>query len=111
MLREMVTELLISKGYSVLTAEDGVQGVEVYNRHKEEIALIMSDLGLPRSGGDELFLTLKSINPHVKFILASGFIDPNIKAKLSDQGLQHIVSKPYHPSHILTKIREVMDTP
>ncbi|MBX2991119.1 MAG: PAS domain S-box protein [Bacteroidetes bacterium] len=109
MLQEMVTELLTSKGYTVLSASDGMRASEIYSERKADIALIISDLGLPRMGGDELFKTIRALDPSAKFILASGFIDPIIKAMLTDQGLQHIINKPYHPTHMLTKIREVLD--
>lgn len=60
-------------------------------------------------GGDELFVHLRSLNDRVKFILASGFIDPAIKAKLTERGLTHVMSKPYYPVQVLTFIRAVLD--
>ncbi|MBI5470924.1 MAG: PAS domain S-box protein [Ignavibacteriae bacterium] len=109
MLMDLVAEFLTAQGYKVLMAGDGIAGAEIYARHRSEIALVISDLGLPRLGGDELFLMLKSLNPAVRFILASGFVDPAVKARMTREGLQHVISKPYHPSHVLHKIREVLD--
>ncbi len=111
MLMDLVKEVLSAQGYTVLTAMDGITGAELYARHRSDIALVISDLGLPRLSGDELFLMLKSLNPGVRFILASGFVDPAVKARLTREGLQHLLNKPYHPSHVLHKIREVLDAP
>ena len=47
MLKDLVKVSLVSKGYTVLTAEDGMQGVELYRSHQKEIAVVLSDVGLP----------------------------------------------------------------
>lgn len=109
MLSEMVRELLNSKGYAVTCVDNGADAAELYAHHRHEIALVLSDLGLPRIGGDELYFRLRTINPSVRFILASGFIDPSVLAKMRQAGLKHIMYKPYRPANILLKVREVLD--
>ncbi len=109
MLREMVSDLLTGKGYTVVCASNGVDAAELYARHRHEIDLVLSDLGLPKIGGDELYFRLKTMNPAVKFILASGFIDPAVMARMRQAGLKHVMYKPYRPAGILQKIREVLD--
>lgn len=110
MLRELVKTVLITKGYTVLTAEDGVHGVEMYRRHEHEISLVLSDMGLPLLSGQDVVKNIRDINPAAKVIIASGFIDPKVKSEMSQSGIEHFIQKPYLQDELLLKVREVLDT-
>jgi CheY-like chemotaxis protein len=105
----MVQLLLEAHGYTVLTAKDGMEAVNVYNQHAHEIALVISDMGLPKLSGDGEFKKLKEINPAVRMILASGFFEPDIKAKLEDAGVRGFLQKPYIIEDVLAKIKKALD--
>jgi PAS domain S-box-containing protein len=109
MLRDLVRALLESKGYTLLTAEDGEDALRVYAERRNEIALVLSDVGLPKLGGADVFLAMKRINPGVKVILASGYVEPTIKAELLKAGARAFVQKPYQPNEILKKVRDLLD--
>ena len=110
MLKDLVKVSLVSKGYTVLTAEDGMQGVELYRSHQKEIAVVLSDVGLPLLSGPDVFRKIREINPEAKVILASGFFDPETKSEMFKAGLKNFIQKPYMPDEVLQKIREVIDT-
>jgi PAS domain S-box-containing protein len=109
MLRDLLAGLLTAQGYEVLTAEDGQQGLEIYAANADSIALVLSDMGLPRLGGWEMFQKMKELNPGVKAILASGYFDPGVKMDLLKAGAKDFIQKPYIPDQILKRIREVID--
>jgi len=108
-LRELLAMLLEDNGYRVLSASDGKEAVETFRQNSNEIAVVLSDLGLPKLGGWEAFLQMKSINPNVKAILASGYIDPELKQELIKSGAKLFVQKPYQPPDVLMKIRKLID--
>ncbi|MEM2786470.1 MAG: PAS domain S-box protein, partial [Candidatus Nitrosotenuis sp.] len=108
-LAELVKAILVSKGYTVLTARDGKEGIEQYIRHMKEIDLVLCDMGLPTIGGDDVFRHLKTLNPSVKFIFATGFIDPDVKSELLKAGVKHFLQKPYLPVEVLQAIRKIID--
>ncbi|MFI5251637.1 MAG: response regulator [Bacteroidota bacterium] len=110
MLLDLLQTILLSKGFNVLTAKDGLEAIDVYKSHEGKIDLILSDMGLPRMGGWEMFCQIKEMNPKVKAILASGYLDPNLKAEMIKAGAKDFVQKPYEPDIILKRIREVIDT-
>lgn len=109
MLRETTVMLLERKGYRVLTAIDGKEAIEVYKRHWKQISLVFSDEGLPKLGGWEVFIEMKKINPRVKTILTSGYIEPNLKTQLLESGVKGFIQKPYTQIEVLSKIRELID--
>jgi two-component system, cell cycle sensor histidine kinase and response regulator CckA len=109
MLLELIKEILESNGYKVLTASDGVEGVNVYSAHKDKISLVITDMGLPKLSGYDMFKKLKQINPKVSVIFASGFLEPNIISEMYKAGAKEFIQKPYEPTDILKKIRYVID--
>ncbi len=109
LLRDTVCPFLESKGYTVHMAKDGLEGIDRYSQHKQEIALVITDLGLPGISGMEEFKRLKEINSNVKVIFASGFFDPNVKSELLKAGAHGFIQKPYMIDEILQIIRKVLD--
>ncbi|MGD0589201.1 MAG: PAS domain S-box protein [Bacteroidota bacterium] len=110
LLLDMVQILLESNGYTVFTAKDGEEAVQVYQQHSREIALVISDMGLPKLTGVSEFEQMKEINPAVKIIFASGYFEPDSKAKLVDAGVKGFLQKPYIIEEVLLKIRKALDT-
>jgi signal transduction histidine kinase/ActR/RegA family two-component response regulator len=109
MLRSLAKGILVSKGYKVLIAEDGMQGVEIYQSHQKEIAVVLSDVGLPLLSGQDVFKKIRAINPGAKIILASGYFDPETKSEMFNAGLKNFIQKPYMHDEVLKKIREAID--
>ncbi len=108
-LRELVKAFLQFKGYTVITAEDGEQGWKTFLSQKDQIAIVISDLGLPRLTGIEVFERIKAHSARAKVILASGFLDPETKSEMYKVGAKHFIQKPYSPDDVLQKIRDVID--
>ena len=109
-LTTLAKNTLVSKGYTVLTAGDGKQGVEMYRSHQKEIAVVLSDIGLPVFGGHDVFRKIRAINPEAKIIFASGFFDPETKSEMYKAGLINFIQKPYMQNEVLQKIREAIDS-
>lgn len=109
MLLELLTGILISKGYNVLSARDGLEGIDVYEAHKDEISLVLTDMGLPKLSGFDMFVKLKKINPDILTIFASGFLEPNTISEMYKAGAKEFIQKPYETEDVLSKIRNVID--
>ncbi len=109
LLRELIRINLIQKGYEVLMASDGEEGIEKYKLNQHTIGLVLSDLGMPKLTGHEVLKKLKKINPSLKFVLASGFNDQIEKSEILKDGANMIVQKPYNTNDLLRTIRRVLD--
>jgi two-component system, cell cycle sensor histidine kinase and response regulator CckA len=108
-LRDLLRMMLEENGIKVLEAGDGVEAVEIFIAHKDEIGIVLSDLGLPRLGGWEAFLKMREIDPELKGILASGFYSPVVRAEIIKSGAMDFISKPYNSEQILKMVREALD--
>jgi two-component system cell cycle sensor histidine kinase/response regulator CckA len=109
MLRDLLSGLLRAKGYTVLAAADGEEAVRSYEQHWKEIAVVVTDMGLPRISGAAAFAEMRMINPSARIILASGYIEPQIKAGLLSDGARTFIQKPYVPAEVLRTIRTIID--
>jgi len=110
MLLDLLQTIFQSKGYTVLTAVDGVEAVKVFEEHADEIALVLTDMGLPRLGGWEAFQQMKAIKPSLRAIMASGYFDSSLKSEMLKAGAKDFVQKPYVPDRILARVREIIDS-
>jgi len=108
-LRELLRMVLEDKGMKVLEAIDGVEAVEIFTSHKDEIGVVLSDLGLPRLGGWEAFLEMRKINPELKGILASGFFNADVRNEIIKSGARDFIQKPYNTVQIIKIISELLD--
>lgn len=110
MLLSLVKELLEGHGYKVLTAHDGAEAVDTYERLGSEIDLVLTDIGLPKLSGWDVCRRILARNPTAKVIVASGYIDPNVKSDLKDSMAREFIHKPYLPEDVLKRVRNVLDS-
>jgi two-component system, cell cycle sensor histidine kinase and response regulator CckA len=110
-LRDLVTELLRSYGYAVICAEDGVEGLEQFTERREEIKVVITDMGLPRMSGQDMFARIRDLDPSARVVLASGYLEPGLKSKLFIAGAKAFIQKPYQPQEIVRVVREILDRP
>ncbi len=93
--RALGQKMLERIGFQVTTASDGRQAVEVYGREGEMIDLVVLDLTMPHMDGEETLRELKRIDPEVRIVMASGYSNHEIEARLAGQGLLGFIQKPY----------------
>ncbi len=108
MLGVVAKSTLEDAGYIVLWAKDGEQAVALYKEHHKEIALVITDMGLPKLGGWEVFEQLRALNPKVQVVIASGFIADNLKRQMLEHGAMDIINKPYRLEDLLARVKKIL---
>ena len=103
-LLECMREVLEMEGFTVLTASDGKAGLEVYMRDKGKIDLIICDKGLPELDGEGVFFHVRSVNPGLPFILATGSIEISDSLINDEDGNFLIMYKPYKIAELVKNI-------
>ena len=97
----LLRKTLLRHGYKVLVALDGEQAINLYQRHKQDIGMVLLDIGLPKTGGWGVIVKLKEQNPNVKLIVTSGYIEPELKSKMQRAGVEGFIEKPYSPDDVV----------
>jgi len=108
MLSELLKASLEALGYTVIAAPDGDQALGIYESLGEDIALVMSDLGLPGMSGRDLFLKIRAIRPDAPVVIATGYLDPGTRSELISLGVNGLLQKPYLPDDAARAIREAL---
>jgi nitrogen-specific signal transduction histidine kinase/ActR/RegA family two-component response regulator len=96
-------------GYTVLTARNGEEAVEIYTRQGDRIDLVILDLGMPGMGGERCLRELLRMNPAVKVLIASGYAATQTVQSILEAGATGFMAKPYRLEDMLNKVREVLD--
>jgi CheY-like chemotaxis protein len=107
--RNMLTRILQSQGYTTIEAVDGDDAIAVFKTHNEEIDLIILDVVMPGKNGKEVLDEITHADPSAKAIFVSGYtgdivIDKGIHSESVD-----FLQKPLTIQGLLAKVREVLD--
>jgi two-component system cell cycle sensor histidine kinase/response regulator CckA len=105
----LLERFLSRQGYQVLLAADGEQAIDGYCRHKTEIDVVLLDVGLPKVSGVDVFRKMKKENPDVRVVVASGYLDLQMKTEMYRAGVKAFVDKPYLLPEMLETLRSVAE--
>jgi PAS domain S-box-containing protein len=107
-LREMLFEYLDGMGYHVHTASNGTDALKLFEQHRTDIDIVITDLGMPDMRGEELYRQLKKLDADVKVIVSSGYLDRITKEHLLQMGIRGVLNKPYRLNAIRDEILNIM---
>ncbi|WP_136515985.1 PAS domain S-box protein [Geomonas edaphica] len=107
--RDLVNEALKQFGYSTILAVDGADALEKYREHRGSIALVFTDLIMPRMSGRELYDELKREDPAVRILFTSGYTADMLTDLETVVPHVEILMKPISPPDLARKVRELLD--
>jgi PAS domain S-box-containing protein len=108
LVRQLVRSVLGRYGYTVLAAENGLEGVEVLREHSRTIALVLLDMTMPLMSGEETFQHLKAIRPDLPVILCSGYHEVEYEQRFAGKGLAGFIQKPFTAAHLAERIKTTL---
>ncbi len=104
-----VTCIIISKmGLRPLAFKSSSKALDYYRDHHRTVSLVLLDMIMPEMNGKELFLSMKEINPSVKAILLSGWIDKDENENINDIGLVDFLHKPIEKAVLESNILQAL---
>lgn len=109
LVRNLVTNMLRSAGYTVLTASDGEEAIRKYDQHADSIALALLDVVMPKLGGREVMDHIQARTSTIPFLFSSGYSENAVHTNfVIEEGL-HLISKPYGKNELLRAVRKILD--
>jgi len=99
-IREVASVMLEDLGFTTLTAADGIEGVETYHQHQDNIVFVLLDMTMPKMNGEACFQRLRQLNPDVRVILSSGYNEQEATSFFAGKGLAGFIQKPYTPQQL-----------
>jgi CheY-like chemotaxis protein len=108
-LLRLAKRILVTAGYTVLTAANGVEALRVGEAHRGELHLVLTDVVMPQMGGRAMAERLAALCPGLKVLYVSGFADSQLGTEdVLEAGLQFL-AKPFTSVSLTRKVREVLD--
>ncbi len=108
--RSLTAHVLRRLGYDVLEAGDGKEARDLVESNSgRDIALLFSDVVLPDAGGSELAAWFKKQNRNTRILFTSGYVDESILRRHGLLPGTPFLQKPFTPSDLARKVREVID--
>ncbi len=108
-IRKLEARILTAGGYSVLSAADGNEALDIAARHSGDIDLLVTDLVVPGMSGRAIAEALRRVRPGIPVLYVSGYADNTI----GDEGLPveeiHFLGKPFSADGLARKVRDVLD--
>jgi PAS domain S-box-containing protein len=109
-LREVTERMLSRHGYSVLTAADGPQALDLVAHHQGDIDLLLSDVVMPKMLGREVAERVRELQPGVQVLYISGYARPVLGSQGTLEAEVALLEKPFSEPALLNKVREVLAT-
>jgi signal transduction histidine kinase len=107
--RELAVATLREKGYTVVEAVNGEEGLRLARQHDGKIDLVLTDVVMPVMGGKEMADALRTSHPDTKVLFTSGYTED----ALGHHGVLRpgilFLPKPYLTATLARKVREVLD--
>ncbi len=107
--RQLICEVLADQGYRILAAEDGMAALDQMHSHEGRIDLLLSDVVMPRINGFELARLVVASRPEIGVLFISGYANADMNVKSLKAAAVDSLAKPFSPTALLRKVREVLD--
>ncbi len=104
--RDILTRMLRIKGHHVVTASNGEEGIEIFK--KGNFDLVFTDLGMPKVSGLEVGKAIKNIDSNIPVAMITGWGMEIEKEKLSENGIDLVISKPFNFDQVIRLVSEAM---
>jgi signal transduction histidine kinase/CheY-like chemotaxis protein len=106
--RRLTRRMMEMMGFTVLTAADGREGVELFRKESERIRLVLLDMTMPYLDGEQAFDEMRRIRTGVPTVLCSGFNEQTATNRFADKGLAAFIQKPYQYQQLMAVVRKAL---
>ncbi|MCA9472478.1 MAG: response regulator [Nitrospirales bacterium] len=108
--REATQLILEEIGFTVITANHGEAGLQMYNRYRGEITLILLDLTMPGMNGEQFFHKIREYDPDIPILLMSGYSEDDAAKRFQGISPYEFIQKPYQIDALIQKVRFILDS-
>jgi len=108
-LRHLLEATLISKGYRVVTAANGLDAIEYLGKPSNPVDAVLLDLNMPGANGLDVFKVIRMGRPDIKVLILSGNLTREARLELQGLGQNNFIQKPYALDDVGRNLRALLD--
>ncbi len=109
-LREMAKRIFEKRGFKVVIAGSGETAIKVFEKHANEIKLVILDMILPEGDGTKVYKKIKELSKDSKIILTSGYIHNAPFQELIENNQENFLPKPWDITELIEEAERVLKT-
>jgi CheY-like chemotaxis protein len=106
--RKLATTSLERYGYTVVTADNGREGVECFRELHSQLKIVILDMTMPVMSGEEALQHMRLTNSDVPVVLSSGYSEAEAVGRFEGKGLAGFLQKPYTSSALAKKVQIIL---
>ncbi len=108
LMREVLSSILEAQGFEVLTAATGKQAIDLFERERSSILLVLLDRTMPGMSGEEVLARMRQIDANVTVVLMSGYKEKDAMVGFNPSHLRGFLAKPFRPVDLLRHVRRAV---
>ena len=106
-MRKLIKDFLTAKGYKILEAEDGEKALEVYEKNKNQINLILLDVMMPKLDGWSVLRQIRQ-DSKVPIIMLTARGEEQDELFGFELGVDEYISKPFSPKILVARVEAIL---
>ncbi len=108
-MRDGCSRILSKDGWSVISAENGSQGLEEIKSHHEDLDVILLDLMMPGISGMEVLDRIRTIDPNLLVIVITGYATVESAVEAMKKGAYDFIPKPFTPDQLRIVVKRALE--
>ncbi|MBI2422833.1 MAG: response regulator [Candidatus Hydrogenedentes bacterium] len=109
--RALTRSMLISGGYLVTCAENGLVALALFQENQLAFDLVLVDMVMPKMGGREAASRILQLSPRTRILMCSGYSESGLHARPENGHDYRMIHKPFSKIELLATVRSVLDHP
>lgn len=106
-IRRIAARVLQRAGFTVLDAADGEEAFKVWQQHRDQVVLVITDVMMPRRNGWELLEAIRAESPGLPFVMTSGYDASDGCAPALNHKVE-VLEKPWEAHHLVATARSMI---
>jgi len=108
-IRRLATRVLEQRGFVVKAARNGIEGLQLFERHQTDVTLVLLDRTMPGLSGEEVLARIRQLRRETRVLLSSGYTEDSEDERALASGAAGFIAKPYKSRQLITAVRRVLD--
>ncbi|MBD2361356.1 PAS domain S-box protein [Anabaena minutissima FACHB-250] len=105
---EIIKMILENHNYKILTANNGIEAIALYAKHKHQITAVFMDMMMPEMDGVTAIRTMHKMKPNVQIIACSGQNSPEAVTEVLGTGFYQVLPKPFTAQELLNSLHNLL---
>ena len=107
-MRKLIKDFLIKDGFKILEAEDGEKALEVYDKNKNDISLILLDVMMPKIDGWTVLKFIREDNKKIPIVMLTARAEEQDELLGFELGVDEYITKPFSPKILVARVGAIL---